>query len=515
MGHAANTLSHTTAFAEAFERHRPEQSVLYQTLATHWDAFIERAEQAGGLPKFVLREVKEYLDCGILERGCALLACADCGLPRLVAFSCKRRGFCPSCCGRRMNDAALHLVERVIPQVPVRQWVCSLPWQLRYLLGCDRVLCAAVLQAFVQELSRSYQTRAKRQLGLCSVSLAHTGAVTFVQRFDSALRLNVHAHTIALDGVYLRAQDSQELRFVALPEPTQQEVTDLARRVANRIQKVLNKSGRWLDDEQGAHSADPLAEKEPVLSSCYQAAAQGKELLGERAGQPTLRLVSPPPERTTARSTGLVAEVRGVNIHAQTAIDGRDRKRLERLCRYIARPPIAQDRLEQMPDGRLRYTMKKTWSDGTHALVFEPLDLIARVVALIPPPRFHMLRFAGVLSANASLRKHVVPASAQRPEPQPPQLALFAPVPAWLPIVEPPQGSSARRPARHPWPLLMQHVFAKDVLACPRCKGRLRVLEVATSAQAIARVLASVGLGPRAPPRPPSVCTQQLALLLG
>jgi hypothetical protein len=70
----------------------------------------------------------------------------------------------------------------VLPQVPIRQWVCSLPWQLRYLLGYDRVLCAAVLQAFVQELLRSYQIRAKRHLGLRSRALAHPGAVTFVQR---------------------------------------------------------------------------------------------------------------------------------------------------------------------------------------------------------------------------------------------------------------------------------------------------------------------------------------------
>lgn len=244
--------------------------------------------------------------------------------------------------------------------------------------------------------------------------MAHSGAVTFVQRFDSALRLNVHAHTLALDGVYTpsgvtkrdeRDQDSAELCFHALAEPRQEEVTELARRVASRIEKVLKKSGRWLEDGHGTDSADPLAQAQPVLSSCYQAAAQGCELLGERAGQPTLRLVGLPVKGKTPRSVGLVAEVRGVSIHAQTAIDGRDRKRLERLCRYIARPPIAQDRLEQMPDGRLRYTMKEPWSDGTHALLFEPLDLIARLVARIPPPRFHIVRFAGVLSAHATLRK--------------------------------------------------------------------------------------------------------------
>ena len=76
--------------------------------------------------------------------------------------------------------------------------------------------------------------------------------------------------------------------------------------------------------------------------------------------------------------------------HATAAIDGRDRRRGERLCRYVARPPIAQERLQLLPDGRLRFQMKKAWADGTAALVFEPLSLIARLRALVPPPRFHM-----------------------------------------------------------------------------------------------------------------------------
>ena len=59
---------------------------------------------------------------------------------------------------------------------------------------------------------------------------------------------------------------------------------------------------------------------------------------------------------------------------------------LERLCRYVFRPPIAQERLEETANGKLRYSLKKAWRDGTVALVLDPLDLLARVCALIPPP---------------------------------------------------------------------------------------------------------------------------------
>ena len=118
-----------------------------------------------------------------------------------------------------MSDTAVTLTERVIPRVQIRQWVCTLPWGLRALAGYDRALCAEVIGAFVEELLRSYRWRAKREGVVASVDAAHAGAITFIQRFDSALRLNVHAHVIALDGVYVEESDD-EARFVAAPEPT-------------------------------------------------------------------------------------------------------------------------------------------------------------------------------------------------------------------------------------------------------------------------------------------------------
>lgn len=89
-----------------------------------------------------------------------------------------------------MSDVAAHLVDEVLPEVPVRQWVCSLPWRLRYPLGYDRRLCADVLDAFVGALVSWLRRRAKRQLGLRSVDDALPGAITFIQRSDAALRLN-------------------------------------------------------------------------------------------------------------------------------------------------------------------------------------------------------------------------------------------------------------------------------------------------------------------------------------
>jgi hypothetical protein len=110
-----------------------------------------------------------------------------------------------------------------------------------------------------------------------------------------------------------------------------------------------------------------------------------------------------------ARVAERVGESLGVNVHAEVAVPARDRARLERLCRYLFRPPLAQERLVETSDGRLRHVLKKPGSDGTVALVLEPLDLRARIAALIPPPRFHMVRYHGVLSSHSKLRSKIVP----------------------------------------------------------------------------------------------------------
>jgi hypothetical protein len=163
----------------------------------------------------------------------------------------------------------------VLPAVPIRHWICSLPWGLRALLGYDRGLCAEVVSAFVGELGRSLRRRAKSALALGTVADAHTGVVAAVQRTDGALRLNVHFHVLALDGVYVRDKASGRLVFHALATPTRAEVADVAARTAGHIEKILRAHGRSLDPE--LQDADPpeLCLDEPGLAACYAAAARG------------------------------------------------------------------------------------------------------------------------------------------------------------------------------------------------------------------------------------------------
>jgi hypothetical protein len=128
-------------------------------------------------------------------------------------------------------------------------------------------------------------------------------------------------------------------------------VVQVATWVHERLARVLERHGRSLEGHDDAPSV--LADEQPVLASLYDASAADRQLLGEAPGQTTRKLVRAAAEVLPPNEA--LAEVGGVNVHAGAAIDGRDRKRLERLCRYIARPPLAQERLEEHGDGRLRY----------------------------------------------------------------------------------------------------------------------------------------------------------------
>jgi hypothetical protein len=117
----------------SYERHQPEKTLLYEVVRETLETFLSNAsEQGAPVARFVEREIRAYLDCGILARGFLRLHCDGCNRDRLLAFSCKGRALCPSCGGRRMADTAAYLVDCVLPEVPVRQWVLTLPYPLRY-----------------------------------------------------------------------------------------------------------------------------------------------------------------------------------------------------------------------------------------------------------------------------------------------------------------------------------------------------------------------------------------------
>jgi hypothetical protein len=179
-----------------------EHTVLHAVIREHLETFLNEAAttrtDGPGLPRFVEEEFRAFLRCGVLAHGFARLRCDGCGLDRFLPFSCKGRGFCPNCGDQRMTERAAHAVDAVRPPVPVRQWVLSLPHWLRYVLAWDQGLCRAVLAAYVRALL-TFQRQGARRLG---VRHGQSGTLTVIQRFGGALNLNIHFHTLVLDGVF-------------------------------------------------------------------------------------------------------------------------------------------------------------------------------------------------------------------------------------------------------------------------------------------------------------------------
>ena len=386
----------------SYQRRVPEQTLLYQVLAENLETFLDRCQSAEHeLPRYVEKELREYLTCGVLGNGFVRLKCSGCGKEeRPLAFSCKGRGFCPSCTGRRMADTAARLVDNVFPKsVPVRQWVLSLPLEIRYRLAYDGKLLSDVLAVFLRVV-RGWYCRQAKAAGYKDV---RAGSVTSCQRFGGAININPHFHVLELDGVYANEEGKATPVFVPAADLEDEDVKNIVETTAQRVIGLPARRG-ILDGDQ----LDPLAEESPLLAGVTAASVKGMIATGERAGMRVRWVLSDPAEGV--RTGHLCYASRGFSLHAATAVAAGDRAALERLCKYVARPPLAVGRLTQVSDELLSFRLKTPWSDGTCAILLSPLELVEKISALVPPPRRNLVRYHGILAPHAKDREKVVPA---------------------------------------------------------------------------------------------------------
>ena len=186
------------------------------------------------MPSFVVDELRGLLTCGDLRGGFARFKCRGCGYERLLPFSCKGRGICTSCMARRAAERSAHLIDEVLPVVPIRQWVLSLPLNLRYMMLFDHDLTLAVLKEFATSLLGFYQDQAKQQ----GIEDPLAGMVTMIQRFGGHANANIHYHSNILDGAFSRSPDGS-LTFHEAPMPKQQDLTVLCSVVRMRVLELL------------------------------------------------------------------------------------------------------------------------------------------------------------------------------------------------------------------------------------------------------------------------------------
>jgi len=279
-----------------------------------------------------------------------------------------------------MTERAAHLVDYLFPDVPVRQWVLTMPSRLRYALAWDHALCRAVVAVFVRAVLGWYRRHARQR----GVTNGRGGAVVIVQRFGSALNLNVHLHALVLDGVFARGADGT-LRFHAAPAHPVPDLMPLLVTIATRVQRLLTRRG-VVDggDGLGLEGWDPFADDAPTLAGLAAASVRGVAALGPRAGRPARRWGD---DRFGHRPDDAPrpwhARARSFDLHAAVAVRAGARERLERMCRYALRPAVGQERLRVSPKGQVVLDLRRRWADGTTHLVFDPVELLERLAALV------------------------------------------------------------------------------------------------------------------------------------
>jgi ribosomal protein S27E len=369
---------------------RPEETSLYPLIEANLDAFLEHLrERDAPLPRFVVDEFREYLRCGRLEHGFVRVKCDGCRHEHLVAFSCKCRGFCPSCGARRMVETSAHLIDHVLPAVPVRQWVLSFPWPIRFLLSTRPEAVTRVLAIVVRAIESSLIRRA----GLTRKGGASGGVVTLIQRFGGAVNLNLHLHMVALDGVYTK--DDETPRFHEVSAPSSAELHRLLDAIVSRVLRCLEHDGLLIRDPEQPWL--DLASRD-ALDTLGAASIQYRIAVGPHAGRKalTLKLAAPKSPSTVPKPFTVARD--GFSLNAAVAFAAHEREGIERLCRYVTRPALALERLSTNEVGHVVYQLKAPHHDGTTHFVFEPLDFLARLAALVPRPRGNLVRYHGTVT---------------------------------------------------------------------------------------------------------------------
>ncbi len=519
-----------------YRRRKPQDQPLYRIVQAHLETFLAEPLSHGAppYPRYVEREFRRFLTCGVPAHGFYRVRCSACGYERLLGLSCAGR-ICSSCWSRRTADVAAHLVDRVFPLAPYRQLVLSLPYKLRTYLARDPPFLSAMLGGYLKSFFAWQRHRGR----VAGINDGQTGAITFVQKFGGALNSNVHFHSITPDGLFVPTS-AGDLSFVPLEPPSGQDVARLGRRVFRRLTKIVT---RYLAKRQDEYT-DPDDEQATLLHALSVA------LRPPVRPQRALPLEGSEQPEHQSLAENLCTAAGGFSLHLARTVELHDREGLEGLCRYGLRAPFSQRRLSVLPNGKVRYELPRPWPtpSGVTELIMEPLQFLKRLAVLLPAPYQNLTRYHGVYAnrsrfrpllplpteaTSASSRDDDADANAHRCAPnkldeaQPGQqidLPLKEPDAPLDPgdlgaasapgAAEDPGASDvalsdppAVRPRRMSWASLLMRSLGADALECPRCQSQMVLLALITAPRVVEKILVHL----RIPSTPPPLAQAQQA----
>ena len=393
-----------------------------------------------------------------------------------------------------MAESAALLVDEVFPEQPVRQWVLSFPYPLRFLFASRPAIMGQVLGIVYRVLAGHLI----RKAGFTRKT-ARTGAVTLIQRFGSALNLNLHFHLLFLDGVYVVGADGTVAWFRSVRAPTPAELTELTQTIAERVGHFLQRQGLLArDGEQRFLAGEAMDEgtMDPLLahSITYRIA------VGPQAGRKVFTLQTLP--ASEAPFDDPVGQVAGFSLHAGVAAKAHQRQKLERLCRYISRPAVSEPRLSLTPNGNVRYQLKTPYRDGTTHVIFQPLEFMAHLLVRHPSGDLRSCKSAVLPICHRPARRP----GAKTPG-QPHALPWRVCPQQWRPCAGDTGEAGAGRPTQglrgggrenagatpgidEPQAQRLKRVFGIDIETRSACGGALRIIACIEDPAVIKKILA-------------------------
>jgi hypothetical protein len=277
-----------------------------------------------------------------------------------------------------------------------------------------------------------------------------------------------------LDGVYIDGPNGVRFRWVKAP--TSAELTALAHTMAQRIGRYLERQGLLECDSESNYLAWDTVDEDSMhqllgRSITYRIA------VGPQAGRKVFTLQTLPAcDDANDPFTDTVGKVAGFSLHAGVAAKAQERDKLERLCRYITRPAVSEKRLSLTAHGQVRYQLKTPYRDGTTHVIFEPLDFIARLAALVPKPRVNLTRFHGVFAPNSKHRVQVTPAKRGKGSQS-------------RASNEPEEKTPTEPHAAMTWAQRLKRVFNIEVETCSACGGTAKVIACIEDPVVIEKIL--------------------------
>jgi len=271
-----------------------------------------------------------------------------------VAFSCKRRGVCPSCDAKRSAIITAAAMDNLLPPAPYRQWVLVVPKRLRYFINQRPDLAGHLSKIFAREIDRFLRRN----------SAGVPTQLHFIQRFGGALNLHIHVHAVVSDGVFevKSSLGRKELLLKQVPYPTAEELAAIVTAIRKKLIRRLCRMGA-LDREAAANM--------------------------------------------------LSWKNSGFSIHEEVAIAARDRAGLERLLRYCSRPALSVARLIYSVKTKTVIYRCEKQEGRTELLTLTPIEFLRRWGLLMPPPNKNLIHYYGALAPRSPLRSLLVAKTAK------------------------------------------------------------------------------------------------------